>query len=51
MTKQEIFEKLSDLECETFYKGTEEENQILRTALEAYARVTGCNHFTAEVNE
>lgn len=42
MTKQEIFETLSKLECETFYNHTDEENEILRTALEAYAKLTGC---------
>jgi len=44
MSKQEIFETLSSLECETFYNHSEEENKILRTALEAYAKLTGCQH-------
>ena len=44
MTKQEIFEMLSYLECETFYNGTEAENAILRIALETYAELTGCHH-------
>lgn len=44
MSKQEIFEALSNLECETFYNHSDEENQILRAALEAYAKLTGCHH-------
>lgn len=44
MTKQEIFETLSHLECETYYNHSEEENAILRIALEAYAEITGCHH-------
>lgn len=44
MTKQEIFETLSHLECETFYNHSEEENQIIRKALEEYAKLTGCHN-------
>ena len=44
MTKKEIFETLANLECETFYKHSKEENAIIRQALEAYAKLTGANN-------
>ena len=51
MTKQELFEKLSELECRTYYlndekpsEEAEQINQLAREILEAYAKMTGCHH-------
>ena len=51
MTQQELFEKLSELECRLYYladrtNDTEAESidRLAREVLEAYADMTGCRN-------